>query len=118
MAVIPARTPRIAASFLQDGRLTLDVTPPAVHRSTRDGNRLVVRFEAEALDLLPMTGGAPEFVSAVRAEGSAPTVDLGPAASSARTDDTDPARLVVEFSTNAPVARARQAGSQAIPIVL
>ena len=109
------RVPQLAPRFERqgpNGRLTLDVTPPAVHRSTRDGNRLVIRFEAEALDLLPMTGGAPEFVSAVRAEGSALTVDLGPAASSARTDDTDPARLIVEFSTNAPAAPAPPPGSR------
>jgi N-acetylmuramoyl-L-alanine amidase len=104
-----ARVPQLAPRFERqgaNGRLTIDVSPPAVHRTTRDGNRLVIRFDANALDLLPMTGGAPEFVSAVRADGPALTVDLGPAASSVRTDDTDPARLTVEFSTNAPAAPA------------
>jgi N-acetylmuramoyl-L-alanine amidase len=101
------RVPQLAPRFERlgpNGRLTLDVNPPTVHRSTRDGNRLAIRFEAEALDLLAMTGSAPEFVTAVRADGSSLTVDLGPAASSVRTDDLDPAHVTVEFSTNAPAA--------------
>jgi N-acetylmuramoyl-L-alanine amidase len=60
-----------------------------------------------------MTGSAPEFVSAVRVDGSTLTVDLGPAASSVRTDDTDPAHLALEFSTNAPVAPAPPASPPA-----
>jgi N-acetylmuramoyl-L-alanine amidase len=99
------RVPQLAPRFErldQNGRLTLDVNPPAVHRATRDGNRLVVRFEAEALDLLPASGNAPEFVAGIRADGPALSIDLGPAAASVRADDTDPARLTVEFAANAP----------------
>ncbi len=101
------RVPQIAPRFERlgpNGRLTVDVNPPAVHRSTRDGNRLLIRFEVDALDLLPMTGNAPEFVSGIRADGAALSVDLGSAASSVRADDNDPARLTVEFFTNAPAA--------------
>jgi len=99
------RVPQLAPRFEHqgpNGRLTLDVTPPAAHRSTRDGNRLLIRFEAEALDLLPTTGSAPEFVTGLHADGPALTVDLGPAASSARADDSDPAHVIVDFATNAP----------------
>ena len=96
------RVPQIATRFERqgpNGRLTVDVQPPAVHKTTRDGNRLVIRFEADALD--PVLGGAApaDFTGPGRVDGTALTFDLGPAAATVRPDDSDPSRVVVDLLT-------------------
>jgi hypothetical protein len=45
---------------------------------TREGARLIVRVDAAAIDLTPVTGLVAEFVTAVRADGASVVVDLGP----------------------------------------
>ena len=76
------RVPRIAGRIEPQGsaaRLTLDVAPATPHSVTQEDNRLVVRFEADALDAaLPVTS-APELIQNVRAEGST-TIVVDPGA--------------------------------------
>lgn len=92
----PQLTPRIDRQ-LPNARLIVDVQPPAVHRTTRDGNRLVIRFEADLLDLAPLAAAAPEFAGGAHVEGPSLVFDLGPATSNIRPDDSDPARVVVDL---------------------
>jgi N-acetylmuramoyl-L-alanine amidase len=99
------RVPRLAGRVENLGasaRLTLDVAPATPHTVSQDGQRLLIRFEAEALDAsLPATT-APELIQAVR-PGDGPAVvavDLGPRFASFRSTDV-PAdrgsgRIVIE----------------------
>ncbi|HXH05090.1 MAG TPA: N-acetylmuramoyl-L-alanine amidase [Vicinamibacterales bacterium] len=97
--------PRVAARHEALGsaaRVTLDIAPPTPHAVTQEDRRLVIRFEADALDAeLPgPTGG--DIVTAVRAgeTPSAIAIDLGPRFGSFRAADQPPergtARLVVD----------------------
>ena len=63
------------------GQLTFDVTPAAPYAIVQDGSRLVVRFEADALDVEREPGIRGDLVSGVLVHPSAAEllVDLGPA---------------------------------------
>jgi N-acetylmuramoyl-L-alanine amidase len=101
------RVPRVTARFERQGaggRLVLDVAPPAPAQITRDGSRLVVRFDAMALDLGPITGLAPEFVASARPDGVSIIFMLGPSAVDLRTNTADPARPTVDLMPAAPPA--------------
>ena len=83
------RVPRISGQVdrLQTGaRLSLDVQPAVPHRVARDGNRLTIRFDAPLIDTSPVSTSAPDFVSAVRFEGTSVILDLGSAAAQYRVD--------------------------------
>jgi len=102
------RLPQITARVDQtppNARLTLDLQEPAPHRVAREGNRLVVRFDAVAIDLAPVQGTAPDFVAGVQAEGTTLTVTLGPSAANYRADDSVPTRITLDLlSPGAPPA--------------
>jgi len=100
---VPQITPRVERVG-QGARLAIDVQPPAPHRTVREGGRLVVRFEADALDLGTITGAAPEFLGPARVEGPTLSFDLGAAAANVRADDADPAHVVVDLSSAAAPA--------------
>jgi N-acetylmuramoyl-L-alanine amidase len=94
------RLPQIVARVERtppNARVTLELQSPAPHRVTRDGNRLVVRFEAVAVDLAPVQGAAPEFAAGVHAEGSAVVIDLGPSAANFRAEDADPSHVTIDL---------------------
>ncbi|MEP6917504.1 MAG: N-acetylmuramoyl-L-alanine amidase [Acidobacteriota bacterium] len=86
------RAPRIAGRVEGLGsiaRLTLDVAPATVHTVSQDGQRLIVRFEAETLDAVAPATTAPDLIQNVRV-GDGPasiTIDLGPRFSSFRSSD-------------------------------
>lgn len=87
------RMPRIAGRVEPLGsllRVTLDVAPATPHTVTQDGGRLLVRFDADALDAqLPAAPAGSELLQAVRL-ADPPTVvafDLGPRFASFRTAD-------------------------------
>ena len=85
------RVPRIGGRLDVQGslaRLTLDIAPTTAHAVTQEGNRLLIRFEADALDAsLPPPAG-PELIQAIRLEGNAAiVVDLGPRFASFKTSD-------------------------------
>jgi N-acetylmuramoyl-L-alanine amidase len=116
-----ARVPQIAVRFERggsNGRLTIDMQPPTPTRVTREGNRLMVRFEASALDTRGITGLSPEFVTAVRTDGPMLLFELGPSAVSFQTiADKDPSQLVIDLMpTQAPPA-APPAAAQEPPVI-
>jgi N-acetylmuramoyl-L-alanine amidase len=102
------RVPRVAGRLDVQGpiaRLTLDVSPQTQHTINQDGNRIVIRFEADTLDLALPANTAPELVTAVRAEANnAVAVDLGPRFASFKTSelpgDRGAARTVIEILSN------------------
>jgi N-acetylmuramoyl-L-alanine amidase len=102
------RVPRITARVEKSGdsgRLTFDIQPPAPHRVTREGNRLEIRFDAHALDIGPLSGTVPEFVVAVRGQGTSIFVDLGPQVAGMTTDTSrGDTRLTIELAPPGAVA--------------
>ena len=99
------RVPRVAGNIEGIGavaRLTLDVAPPVRHSVAQEGNRLLVRFEADALDAALPASPVPDLIQAVR-PGDVPAglvVDLGPRFASIRTSevagDRGSTRLIIE----------------------
>jgi N-acetylmuramoyl-L-alanine amidase len=110
------RMPRVTGRIEALGpvaRVTFDVAPVMPHTISQDASRLVLRFEADALDLsLPSSSPVPDLVQAVRAEGNvAIAVDLGPRYASYRASDAPGTRgnvqVVIEIiarTTEAPPA--------------
>jgi N-acetylmuramoyl-L-alanine amidase len=111
------RMPRVAARVEPLGsltRVTIDVAPATAHTVTQEGEHLLVRFDADALDaadLRPAT--TTETLQNIRA-GEAPqaiTIDLGPRFASFRATDqstpTGAARIVIDLlaQTEAPAQR-------------
>lgn len=86
------RIPRVAGRVEALGslaRVTLDIAPATPHAVAQDGTRLVIRFEADALDATLPTSTAPELIQAIR-PGDGPAVialDLGPRFGTFRTTD-------------------------------
>lgn len=131
MALIgDVRVPRVTARIGNPGpptQLTLEVNPPTAITASQDGNRVVVKVDADALDLaLPAAGAG--LVQQVRAGEQANTIviTLDAAAGDARfsTSGDVPDRLVVDVPGTAtaaqdapdPPAAARAPGQQASPI--
>ena len=84
------RAPRVAGRVEPQGSLTrviFDVAPPTPHAVTQDDRKLVVRFEADALDATLPASTVPEFVQNIRVEATAIAMDLGPRVVSFRTSD-------------------------------
>jgi len=116
------RVPIVTARFERQGaggRLTVEAQPSAVRRVTREGGRLVIRFEADGLDASAVAGAQPEFIASSHVEGAAYIVDLGPSSATFRVDDADPARLTIDLlpSGSAPPP-GRQAGPPEAPPVV
>ena len=76
------RMPRVAGRIDPAGalaRITFDVAPSTPHALTQEGSRLLLRFEADALDASLPGSPLPDLVSAVRPEGAAGiAIDMGP----------------------------------------
>jgi N-acetylmuramoyl-L-alanine amidase len=107
------RVPRVAGRVeAQAGgaRLTLDVAPATPHTVSQDGQRLVIRFQADSLDATLPATTAPDFIRAVRPGEAAGTVavDLGPRFTSFRateaTGDRGAGRVVIEVLSATPPA--------------
>ena len=84
-------------------RIVLSVQPMVPHKVSRDGNKLTVRFEATALDPLPITGFINDFASAAKVDGLSVIFDLGSAAATFKADD-DREAVTIELLPPAPVA--------------
>jgi N-acetylmuramoyl-L-alanine amidase len=105
------RMPRVAARVEALGaqsRVTLDVAPPTAHTVSQDGNRLVVRFDADALDAADVRASTTtDTVQNVRPGETPQTVviELGPRFASFRaTDQPGPAgatRIVIDLAAQA-----------------
>jgi N-acetylmuramoyl-L-alanine amidase len=105
------RVPRIGSSAEALGpmvRLTFDVAPQTTHAVTQDGSRLVVRFEADALDATLPAVAAPDLVQGIRADGANLVVDLGPRFGSFRTSDVPgdrgSGRIIIDVITQTTAA--------------
>jgi N-acetylmuramoyl-L-alanine amidase len=86
------RAPRIAGMVEPQGsiaRVTLDVAPQAPHSVTQEANRLVVKFEVDALDATLPASPTPDLIQNIRL-GDAPAtilIELGPRFGTFRTSD-------------------------------
>jgi N-acetylmuramoyl-L-alanine amidase len=99
------RLPQISGRGEEQGansRIVLDVRPATPFAATRSGNRLTLQFKAVAIDLTPITGLEPEFVTSARVEGTSLVFALGPSAAGFRVDDSSPARIVIDLQAPAP----------------
>ena len=85
------RAPRVAGTVEPLGalaRVTLDVAPSTPHTVAQDGNRLLIKFEADALDATLPASTAPEIVQALRmGDGPIVVIDLGPRFASYKASD-------------------------------
>ena len=108
------RIPRVAGRIEPLGsvtRVTLDVAPPTPHTVTQEGSRLLIRFDADALDAALPATPPNDVLQGVR-PGDTPQVvalDLGPHFASSRVADqpgtAGAARIVIDL-----VAQAEPAG--------
>jgi len=87
------RMPRVAARVEPLGtvtRVTFDVAPPTPHTVTQEGSKVVVHFDADALDAADLKANATtDTLQGIRV-GDAPqtvTLDLGPRFATSRTSD-------------------------------
>ncbi len=106
------RVPRIAGNLESMGalvRLTLDIAPPTPHTVAQEGSRLVIKFEADALDAALPPVSAPDLVQNIRvADGASVVLDLGARFGSFRTSDLPgdrgAGRIIVDVITLTTVA--------------
>lgn len=123
------QVPRVEGQYRAEndgGRLTFDVTPSTPFSVEQDGRRIVVRFEADALDVEREPGIRGDLVSRVLVHPSAAEllVDLGPAFSafavSSRLVPGDSTELIIDLTaapravdadTEAPVTPAAPAAA-------
>jgi N-acetylmuramoyl-L-alanine amidase len=106
------RLPQVTTHFERQGpagRLIINIQPAAPHQVSRQGNRLTVRFDAVAIDAAPASDLVPEFVTAVRADGTSLVIDLGPSAATHRADDRSPTQLHIDLLPPGPPPAAEPA---------
>jgi N-acetylmuramoyl-L-alanine amidase len=118
------RVPRVAGAIDPQGtlaRLTLDVAPATPHTVSQDGTKLVIRFEADALDATLPAASVTDLIQAVR-PGDGPAVlvvDLGPRFGSFRNSevpaDRGAARVIVDVLALTSPAPAPAPGAPAAP---
>jgi N-acetylmuramoyl-L-alanine amidase len=118
------RVPRIAGAVDPQGtlaRLTLDVAPATPHTVSQDGTKLVIRFEADALDATLPATSVTDLIQAVR-PGDAPAVlvvDLGPRFGSFRNSEAPAergaARVIVDVLALTAPTPAPAPGAPAAP---
>jgi N-acetylmuramoyl-L-alanine amidase len=99
---VPRVLVRYEPSIGSGGRLTIDATPRAPATVAKEGDRLTVKFDADALDLIATAGQFPQqgLIQSVRvADAATLTFDLGPRFATFRStnaaSDTS-ARLVID----------------------
>jgi N-acetylmuramoyl-L-alanine amidase len=79
-------------------RVIVEIQPATPHHVTREGNRLVIRFEATALDPGPIAAQVPEFVTGANIVGTTLTLTLGASAVEFRADDDrDETHLTIDL---------------------
>lgn len=108
--------PQVAVRLERQGagvRVAADVQPPTPFHITRDGNKVLARFEASAIDLTLGGATAGDLVASVRADGVTVAIDLGPSASIVRpTEDAAAGHFTID------VAPAPRPGQDAAPAEL
>ena len=118
------RVPRVTARIEPLGalaRVTFDVTPATPHSVTQEANRLLVRFDADALDASLPASPVPDLVQALRIADPpiVVVIDLGPRFATFRAADSAGDRGagriaidVVAQTTEAPPAPPQPAPAQ------
>lgn len=95
------RVPRVTVRFQRVGpraRIDLDIEPATPHQVTREGDRLIVQFDAAALDLARFPATDDEFVAGSRVTDATLTLDLGPAVATYRAESApDETRLSLDL---------------------
>lgn len=84
------RVPVVSAKIERSGpgaRVVISLQPHSPYRVTRDGGRLLVRFDAAALDLGPISGFIQELVHSARVDGTTLMFDLGSSIANHRVAD-------------------------------
>ncbi len=119
------RVPRITARIEPLGaltRVTFDVLPAAPHTVVQEGSRVLLRFEADALDLTPPPSPVPDLVKTIHVAESPLTVaiELGPRFASFKASDAagerGAGRIVVDIAaqtTDAPATPQQPAAPPA-----
>jgi N-acetylmuramoyl-L-alanine amidase len=101
------RWPQVAVRLERQGagvRITAEIQPATPFRLSRDGNRVIAKFDATALDLTLGGAATPELIGSVRADGTSVVIDLGSSASIVRpAEDAPNGRFTVDVSP-APAA--------------
>jgi N-acetylmuramoyl-L-alanine amidase len=99
------------------GRLVLEIQPAAPRRVVREGNRLLIRFDALALDSSPIPGTVPDFITGVRYDGTSVVINLGSSAALYKADDDrDLTRLTVELLPPPPPLPPMPRGGPPLPV--
>ena len=108
--------PQVAVRLERQGsgvRVSADVQPATPFRISRDGNKVVARFDATAVDLTLGGAAASDLIASVHVDGVTVVIDLGPAASIVRpSEDGANTHFTVD------VAPAPRAGQDAPPAEL
>lgn len=126
------RVPRISARVEPLGtvtRVTFDVAPATPHTVTQEGTRVLVRFDADALDATLPASPAPDVVQGIRVAETplVIAIDLGPRFASFKASDApgdrDAGRIVVDLvapttdATPAPAAPTAPATPELPPLL-
>ena len=116
------RVPRISARYRSRGRtgqLNLEITPNTAHTVSQEAGRLLIRFEAEAVDVTRLARPRGDLVRDIRVVDSLPglSVELGPAFGSHSVSSLpapdDSAQLVIDL--RAAVAETTDAAPTRTP---
>ena len=112
------RVPRVSAQYrsrARSGRLTLQITPNTAHEVTEDRGRLLVRFDADAIDVVRLAEPRGAAVRAIEVLDELPgfAIEPGPSYASHRIvsgESGNSTQLVVDLEAAAPaVAETRPA---------
>ena len=112
------RVPRVSAQYrprAQSGRLRLEITPNTAHEVTEDRGRLLIRFDADAIDVVRAAQPRGNAVRAIDLLDDLPgfAIEPGPSYASHRIvsgESGNSTQLVVDLEGVAPaVAEARAA---------
>ena len=123
------RVPRVSAQYRprgQSGRLTLQITPNTAHELTREGGRLLIRFDADAIDVVRAAEPRGSAVRAIELLDELPgfAIEPGPSYAAHRIvsgESGASTQLVVDLQAAAPAAAearpaaAASSGSAPIP---
>ncbi len=123
------RVPRVSVQYRprgRSGRLTLQITPNTTHAVTEDNGRLLIRLDADAIDVVRSPVPRGSAVRAIELLDELPgfAIEPGPSYSSHRIvsgESGNSTQLVVDLEAAAPaVAEARPAepanpGTDAVP---
>ena len=112
------RVPRVSAQYRprgQSGRLRLEITPNTAHEVIQDRGRLLIRFDADAIDVVRITEPRGDAVRGIELLDELPgfAIEPGPSYASHRIvsgESGNSTQLVVDLEGAAPaVAEARPA---------